>query len=169
TGHAIPKHWKSNGSYSPDESRLPVTYVTWEDATAYAKWANKRLPTEAEWEYAARGGSKGLLYPWGNQWKSGNANVDRKGQKPAPGRSFESDVSEFGVYDLAGNVSEWVQDNYAERYGAQPDPRFRVYRGGNFLDAPDKSTNTYRWADFQTEIPEDQILRVGFRCAKNIE
>ena len=170
TGHAIPKHWKSNGSYSPDEARLPVTHVTWEDATSYAKWANKRLPTEAEWEYAARGGGKGLLYPWGNQWKSGAANVDRKGQtKPAPGRSFESDVSEFGVYDLAGNVSEWVQDYYAERYGAQPDQRFRVYRGGNFLDAPEKSTNTYRWADFPTEIPEDQILRVGFRCAKNIE
>jgi serine/threonine-protein kinase len=170
TGHAIPRHWKSNGSYPSDESRLPVTYVTWEDATAYAKWANKRLPTEAEWEYAARGGGKGLLYPWGNQWKSGNANVDRKGlTRPAPGRSFESDVSAFGVYDLAGNVSEWVQDNYAERYGAQPDPRFRVYRGGNFLDAPDKSTATYRWADFPTEIPEDQILRVGFRCARNIE
>ncbi|MFN0085879.1 MAG: SUMF1/EgtB/PvdO family nonheme iron enzyme [Blastocatellia bacterium] len=170
TGRAIPKHWKFNGSYSPDEAMLPVTHVTWDDATSYAAWENKRLPAEAEWEYAARGGAKGHLYPWGNQWKPGQANVDRKGQiKPAPVRSFENDISDFGVYDMAGNVSEWVQDYYAERYGGRPDQRFRVYRGGNFLDAPDKSTTTYRWADFPTEIPQDQILRVGFRCARNIE
>jgi serine/threonine-protein kinase len=167
-GRAAPKHWKFNGSYVPDEARYPVTHVTWEDATAYAKWANKRLPTEAEWEYAARGGDKGYLYPWGNQWQPGYANVDRKGQaKPAPARSFEKDVSPFGIYDMAGNVSEWVQDFYSERYGANPDQRLRVYRGGNFLDAP--ATNTYRWSDYPTEIPDDQILRVGFRCAKDIE
>ncbi|MBK8312743.1 MAG: SUMF1/EgtB/PvdO family nonheme iron enzyme [Acidobacteria bacterium] len=170
TGRSIPKNWKFNGSYPPDEARLPVTFVTWNDATSYARWANKRLATEAEWEYAARGGSKALLYPWGNQWQAGYANVDRKGQtKPSPVRSFEMDVSQFGVFDMAGNVSEWVQDYYTEKYGAAADQRFRVYRGGNFLDAPDKSTNTYRWADFPTEIPDDQILRVGFRCAKDVE
>jgi formylglycine-generating enzyme required for sulfatase activity len=170
TGHPAPKHWKFSGSYLPDEARFPVTYVTWNDATSYAKWANKRLPTEAEWEYAARGGSKAYLYPWGNQWQAGYANVDRKGQtKPAPVRSFEKDVSAFGIFDLAGNVSEWVQDFYSEKYGAKPDQRLRVYRGGNFLDAPEKGTNTFRWADFPTEIPENQILRVGFRCAKDVE
>ncbi len=169
TGHPAPKNWKFNGSYAPDEARLPVTFVTWNDATAYVKWTGKRLPTEAEWEYAARGGNKGYLYPWGDQWVSGNANVDRKGQrKPAPVRSFEKDISAFGVYDLAGNVSEWVQDNYSERYGAEPDRRLRVYRGGNFLDAPERSTSTYRWADFPGDIPDDQILRVGFRAAKDI-
>lgn len=169
TGRPAPRNWKSNGSYAPDEARLPVTYVTWDDAAAYAKWAGKRLPTEAEWEYAARGGNA-YVYPWGNQWVAGYANIDRKGQlKPAPVSSFDKDVSAFGIYDLAGNVSEWVQDNYSERYGAKPDPRLRVYRGGNFLDAPDKGTNTYRWADYPNDIPEDQILRVGFRCAKDIE
>jgi serine/threonine-protein kinase len=167
TGRAAPRHWTSQGSYPPDEAWLPVTHVTWEDAAAYAKWANKRLPTEAEWEYAARGG-KGFLYPWGNQWLPNYANVDRKAQpKPAPVRSFEKDLSPFGIYDLAGNVSEWVQDNYSEKYGATPDPRFRVYRGGNFLDAPEKSTATFRWADYPVDIPADQILRVGFRCAKD--
>ncbi|HQR34084.1 MAG TPA: bifunctional serine/threonine-protein kinase/formylglycine-generating enzyme family protein [Blastocatellia bacterium] len=169
TGRQVPRNWKTNGSYAPDEARLPVAYVTWDDAASYAKWAGKRLPTEAEWEYAARGGNTKFVYPWGNQWVDGYANVDRKGQlKPAPGRSFEKDVSSFGIYDLAGNVSEWVQDNYSEKYGAKPDTRLRVYRGGNFLDAPDKGTNTYRWADYPQDIPADQILRVGFRCAKDI-
>jgi len=167
TGHQIPKHWKYNGSYAPDEATYPVTHVTWDDATAYAKWSNKRLPTEAEWEYAARGGGKGYLYPWGDQWQDGYANVDRKGQtKPAPVRSFEKDISPFGIHDMAGNVSEWVQDFYSDRYGAKPDQRLRVYRGSNFLDAP--KTNTYRWSDFPAEIPDDQILRVGFRCAKDV-
>ncbi len=169
TERPAPKHWKSNGSYLPDEAELPVTYVSWDDATSYATWANRRLPTEAEWEYAARGGSQGYLYPWGNQWQNGYANVDRKGQtKPAPVRSFEKDLSPFGIYDLAGNVSEWVQDFYSERYGAKPDQQFRVYRGGNFLDAPERGTNTYRWYDFPVLTRDVDAFRVGFRCAKDI-
>lgn len=168
TGHRIPKSWKSTGSYDPEMARFPVTHVTWDDATAYAKWTGKRLPTEAEWEYAAKGGDKQYRYPWGSEWAAGYANIDRKGQvKPAPVRSFERDLSPFGIYDLAGNVSEWVQDYYSTRYGTPPDTRFRVYRGGNFLDVPEKSTSTYRWSDYPTDIPDDQILRVGFRCAKD--
>lgn len=168
TSRRAPKNWKFNGSYEPGEGRYPVSYVTWEDAAAYAKWAGKRLPTEAEWEYVARGGKEQRLYTWGNEWQAGYANVDRKDvAKPATVRSFEKDASIYGVYDLNGNVSEWVQDNYTETYGARPDSRFRVYRGGNFLDGPDKATNTYRWSDFPTDIPDDQILRVGFRCAKD--
>ncbi|MGH9845885.1 MAG: SUMF1/EgtB/PvdO family nonheme iron enzyme [Blastocatellia bacterium] len=169
TGRPAPKHWKLNGSYSPDGAGLPVTYVSWEDAASYAKWANKRLPTEAEWEYAARGGGKAYLYPWGNQWQPGYANVDSKGQtKPSPVRSFEKDLSLFGIYDLAGNVSEWVQDFYSDRYGARPDQQFRVYRGGNFLDGPERGTNTYRWYDFPVLTRDVDAFRVGFRCAKDI-
>ncbi len=169
TGQPVPKHWKSNRSYLPGEANLPVTFVSWDDASSYAKWANKRLPTEAEWEYAARGGSQAYLYPWGNQWQAGYANVDRKGQtKPAPVRSFEKDLSPFGIYDLAGNVSEWVQDFYSERYGAKPDQQFRVYRGGNFLDSPEQGTNTYRWYDYPVLARDVDAFRVGFRCAKDI-
>jgi serine/threonine protein kinase len=167
TSRRAPKDWKFNGSYEPGEGRYPVSHVTWEDAAAYAKWAGKRLPTEAEWEYAARGGKEGRLYSWGNEWQAGFANVDRIVAKPSAVRSFEKDRSVFGVFDLNGNVSEWVQDNFTETYSAKPDSRFRVYRGGNFLDAPERSTNSSRWWDFPADIPDDQILRVGFRCAKD--
>lgn len=170
TGRTAPKHWKQNGSYLLAEAGFPVTHVTWDDATSYARWANKRLPTEAEWEYAARGGNREYLYPWGNQWQPGNANIDHKDRTgPVSVGSFDKDVSPFGISDMAGNVSEWVQDFYSEKHGAPPDQRFRVYRGGNFLDPPEKSTTTFRWADFPVAIPDDQILRVGFRCARNIE
>jgi formylglycine-generating enzyme required for sulfatase activity len=176
TGHPAPQHWK-NGSYVPDEATLPVTYVTWEDATAYARWAEKRLPTEAEWEYTARGGAQ-RLYPWGDQWQDGYANVNRKDRnKPAPVRGFETDRSPFGdgIYGLAGNVSEWVQDSYIPKYGGPADERLRVYRGGNFFDVPRSST--FRYADFP-RLPEEATQRreyeryvfpfVGFRCAKDV-
>jgi serine/threonine-protein kinase len=178
TGHPLPRHWRNNGSFAPEESLLPVTFVTWQDAADYAKWAGKRLPTEEEWEYATRGGNKGSLYPWGNQWADGKANLNRPNQaRPAPVHSFEQDVSSFGVYDLAGNVSEWVQ-NYFIRYGAGADERYRVYRGGNFTAEPGQSTATYRWYDFPAP-PADPTQKkeyelkvfpvVGFRCAKDAD
>ncbi len=168
TGRAAPKHWKYNGSFSPAEAASPVTFVTWEDASAYAAWAHKRLPTEEEWEYAARGGAKELLYPWGNEWQDGFANVNRQDMsRPASVDSFEKDVSPFGIRHLAGNVSEWVQNNYSDKYGAPPNTQLRVYRGGNFIDDPKRSTNTYRWADYPYTIPDNQLIRIGFRCAKD--
>jgi serine/threonine-protein kinase len=171
TGHRVPMHWKLNNSFSPDEAILPVTFVTWEDATAYARWANKRLPKEEEWEFAARGGSQGLLYPWGNEWQEGYANTNREGQKkPSPIRSFEKDLSPFGVHDMAGNVGEWVQDFFTNGYRAAPDQRFRVYRGGNFLSTPKESLNTRRWSDsYDDKLPADVRPLIGFRCAKDIE
>lgn len=171
-----PKNWV-NGSYEPGDALLPVTYVTWHEATAYAEWAHKRLPTEEEWEYAARGGNKEYLYPWGNDFKEGLANVNRPGKrKPIAVHSYENDRSPFGVYDLAGNVSEWVSSFYSEKYGDDPIRQFRVYRGGNFRDEP--FTSTRRNFDYpalpeaasdkdKLEYSQRVLAKVGFRCAKD--
>jgi serine/threonine-protein kinase len=174
TGHPAPSNWV-NQSYAPDEATLPVTHVSWQDAADYAGWAGKRLPTEQEWEYAARGGEKNWLYPWGNEWKEGYANTRRQDRKrPAPVQSFEQDRSPFGVFGLAGNVSEWVHDFYSDRYDLQPGSLLKVFRGGNFVDLP--RTSTYRFNDFATPPAETEARRkyeittlpkVGFRCAKS--
>ena len=186
--HRPPGSWKG-GSYPQAEARLPVTHVTWEDARAYAKWAGKRLPRESEWEYAARGGSNGYLYPWGNLWIAANANSGKGGARPASVMSFEKDVSAFsglGVFDLAGNVSEWVEDSHWYYGTSRPAlldcPECRVYRGGNFVPLvdvdPASITSTYRWsfapditAATSEEVRDEFMKRVapvvGFRCAKD--
>jgi serine/threonine-protein kinase len=178
TKHRLPEHW-SEGTYPRGSAALPVTHVTWQDAADYAKWAGKRLPREEEWEYVARGGEKGLRYPWGNEWRDGFANVRRpSGSTLAPVGSFRMDRSPFGdVYDLAGNVSEWVEDSYRNGYDARPDHNFKVIRGGNIAERQ-PITNTSRLFDYP-DLPEDAeqkaeyvkitMPKVGFRCAKDID
>ncbi len=175
TGHRAPSHWK-NGSFAPAEAKTPVTHVTWNDAAEYAEWAKKRLPTEEEWEYAARGG-KGYLYPWGDEWKVGNANAGMDTPRPVSVGSFVNDRSEFGVFGMAGNVSEWV-NSFHLHYDPSATGRCskcRIYRGGNFKSTIKQSATTFRLSDYP-DIPtsgddrdayEQLVLpRVGFRCAK---
>ncbi len=176
-GHRRPWHWKG-GLFQPDDAARPVTYVTWTDADAYCRWMDKRLPLEKEWEYAACGGGERRIYPWGNEWMPGLANVESERPGPAPIDEFAKDRSRFGVLGLAGNVSEWVADYLASYDAAKPSPcsKCRVIRGGNFKNNHAMSRATYRSSDYPEQRGDPDSLKsyrdetlqvVGFRCARN--
>jgi sulfatase modifying factor 1 len=122
------RHPKGAGSSLTGREKHPVVHVAYEDAVAYAKWAGKRLPTEAEWEFAARGGLTGKLYPWGDEFHPGNKAAGNTYQGTFPVRDTGEDgftglapVASFapngyGLYDVAGNAWEWVSDWYRPDY-----------------------------------------------------
>lgn len=171
TGHAWPVYWEDN-NYAPGEEKHPVVGVTWHDAAAYCEWnGRKRLPTEAEWEKAARGDG-GLLWPWGNEWDNGKANSAESGfAHTTPVGTFDEGNSIYGAADMAGNVWEWVADWYEADYyslGLNRNPtgppigQTKVVRGGAWADAPALTQTFVRSGIYPSTFSSEVI---GFRCA----
>ena len=165
--HRAPSTWV-NGSYSGGAARKPVTGVTWDDASAYAKWAGKRLPTEEEWEFAARG-TDGRRYPWGNDWKAGLANADGASNRMADAGAYNG-ASSVGAYDMVGNAWEWTASSLRAYQGGrlpanQPGGDLKVIRGGSYESAKEYATTTYRtgWLARGAKTYD----QTGFRCVKD--
>ena len=172
TGATIPFFWGldrfRSGPKYPDH---PVVGINWGQALEYAKWRGKRLPTEAEWEYAARGGLVGMKYVDGNTLDSSKVNFTRSKQDgPVAVGSYPPNG--YGIYDVAGNVQEWVADRFDAGYYANSpaeDPRgpekgrFRVIRGGGWFTGPMCMDVALRYA-----LPGNWVdFNVGFRCARD--
>ncbi|PIQ96827.1 MAG: hypothetical protein COV67_07460 [Nitrospinae bacterium CG11_big_fil_rev_8_21_14_0_20_56_8] len=165
----VPGNWE-NGMFLPGRENHPVTHVTWQEALTYALWAHKRLPSEAQWEKAARG-PNGNLYPWGNEYQKGKGNIAIEGARDtAPVGSYPGDVSFYQVYDMAGNAMEWTRDWYRPYPGntyndSRFGEKFRVLRGTSYQKAGHYFLDAYQFAFARTEVdPEGYYENVGFRC-----
>ncbi|NLF95063.1 MAG: formylglycine-generating enzyme family protein [Oligosphaeraceae bacterium] len=180
TGHRAPDQadWDNpvwvNGVCPASKLSHPVVCVSWDDALSYVKWAGLRLPTEAEWEHAARGPAN-VLYPWGNEWEDSRCrhSGNRGSEDTCPVWGYASGVSGYGTCQQSGNVLEWCSDWYGENYygnSARRDPQgpesgtYRVLRGGGWsLDA-----NFCRSASRYGGTPGYRSTSFGFRVCLSV-
>lgn len=177
TGRHSPQHFV-NRTFPKGKMDHPVTYVSWHDAKAYCEWAGKRLPSDAEWEKAARG-TDGRTFPWGEEFEVDNANTPVRWQSlnmdgdTTPVGAFPSGASPYGVHDMAGNVWEWTESWYrqypgnkhpSENYGEL----YKTLKGGSWWDCSfyqcGISAPVFNRSFFD---PQTKNSSFGFRCAKS--
>ena len=187
TGHSAPAYWDDPRLNKPEQ---PVVGVNWYDAKAYCEWNGKRLPTEAEWEFAARG-PEGWRYPWGNTFDPSKANFAQRKSATVAVHSMPEGQSYYGLHHMAGNVFEWVQDWYDPTFyekvphdvnpNGPPKPLWlggtgtyvdrltvgekRVIRGGSWIAAENTITTTHRFWNHPSN--NSYGVGLGFRCAKS--
>jgi formylglycine-generating enzyme required for sulfatase activity len=182
--------WKRPFGPGSDTARLldhPAVHISWNDAAAYAAWAGLRLPTEAEWEYAARGGLVQNRFPWGNELEPGGKHLCNIWQGEFPRRDSGADgyrgtcpvkafpPNGYGLYNMSGNVWEWCHDWFHPHYaflGHHDNPRGpaigerKVTKGGSFL-CHESYCNRYRVSARTGNTPDTSTGNTGFRCAKD--
>lgn len=169
THRASPYDWLDREQAGAAED-WPVTGVTWEDAHAYCAWTGSRLPTEEEWEFAARG-TDGRLYPWGgDRFDAEKANAARKGGKLRSAHDFPEGASPYGILNLSGNVWEWTESDFKPYPGSRFRPeactRCKALRGGSYANQPEYAVATYRYP-YEAELAGPANAYYGFRCARS--
>ena len=175
------------GSTIEDRMDHPVVHITWNDAAAYCRWSGKRLPTEAEWEYAARGGLEHSTYPWGDELTPNGEHMCNIWQGEFPRRNTREDgyrgtapvlsfpANGYGLYNVSGNVWEWSSDRFSATYhkrGRRDNPKgprtgsARVLKGGSYL-CHASYCNRYRVAARTSNTPDSSTGHQGFRCVQD--